>query len=66
MKFYDKEIYNLNEKIQAFITILVVFLASFLLGYWCKNEEYENKINKQEIEIVDLKEQIDRKEKEEI
>lgn len=52
---------NIDEFCQKFkelIIIFIVFIFGFLLGYWVKNEEYEEKIYQQSIEIVDLKEQI--------
>lgn len=60
MKFYDKEIYKFTEKLKTFILVLIVFIIGFLIGYFCKNEEYEEKVNRQAIEIIDLKEQIHR------
>lgn len=59
-KNFDFKFYEIEQKLKTFILILAVFIFSFLLGYWCKNTEYEDKIYRQAIEIVDLKEQVDR------
>ena len=57
-KTFDYEIYNTGKTMGTSLMIIIIFILSFLLGMWCKNKEYEDKINKQAIEIVDLKEQI--------
>ena len=59
-KIFDIQIYELEQKIKTFLLILIVFILSFLLGYWCKNVEYEDMLYKQKIEIIDLKDQVDR------
>ena len=59
-KNFDFKIYEIEQKAKTFLLILVVFIFGFLLGCWCKNEEYENKINRQAIEILDLKDQLER------
>ncbi len=59
-KNFDLEIYEMEQKAKTFLLILIVFIFGFLLGYWCKNTEYEEKINRQAIEIVDLKDQLDK------
>lgn len=59
-KNFDFKFYEIEQKFKMLIAFLVIFTASFILGYWTKNQEYEQKIYKQEIEIVDLKEQIHR------
>ena len=59
-KNFDIKIYELEQKAKTFLLILIVFILSFLLGYWCKNIEYEDMLYKQKIIIIDLKEQIDR------
>ena len=59
-KNFDLEIYEMEQKAKTFLLILIVFIFGFLLGYFCKNTEYEDKIYKQKIEIIDLKEQVDR------
>ena len=59
-KIFDIEIYKLEQKAKTFLLILVVFIFGFLLGCWCKNTEYEDKIKRKDIEIVDLKEIIHR------
>lgn len=51
---------EMENKLKELLIILTIFLLGFLLGYWVKNEEYEEKIYQQSIEIVDLKEQIHR------
>ena len=72
MKFYDKEIYNRNEKIKAVIVIIIPFLIGFIVGSFTKNmepqakindlnklvEEKENKINEQYVELDSLRETI--------
>ena len=59
-KSFDMQIYEIEQKTKTFLLILIVFILSFLLGYWCKNIEYEDMLYKQKIIIIDLKEQIDR------
>ena len=59
-KNFDIKIYELEQKAKTFLLILIVFILSFLIGYWCKNIEYEDMLYKQKIIIIDLKEQIDR------
>ena len=72
MKFYDKEIYNRNEKIKAVIVIIIPFLIGFIVGCLTMNmeaqakindlnklvEEKENKINEQYVELDSLRETI--------
>ena len=72
MKFYDKEIYNRNEKIKAVIVIIIPFLICFIVGCFTMNieaqekiddlnkliEEKENKINEQYVELDSLRETI--------
>ena len=72
MKFYDKEIYNRNEKIKAVIVIIIPFLIGFIVGYFTMNmeaqakidalnkliEEKENKINEQYVELDSLRETV--------
>ena len=59
-KHFDYKLYELEEKVKTFLLILIVFIIGFLIGYWCKNTEYEDEIYKQKIEIIDLREQVDR------
>ena len=59
-KNFDFKLYELEQKMKTFLLIIMVFILGFILGYFCKNEEYENKIDRQAIEIVDLKEQVQR------
>lgn len=72
MKFYDKEIYNRNEKIKAVIVIIIPFLIGFIVGCFTMNmetqtkiddlnkliEEKENKLNEQYVELDSLRETI--------
>lgn len=54
---------NLEEtinKLKLLFMILVIFILGFLLGYWAKNVEYEEKLYRNAIEITDLKESVDR------
>lgn len=57
-KNFDYSLYETEQKFKMLIIFLVIFVASFMLGYWTKNETYEEQINRQKIEIIDLKEQI--------
>ena len=59
-KHFDYKFYRVEQEAKIFIVILIAFLLGFLLGYFCKNNEYEEKINRQAIEIVDLRDQLDR------
>ena len=59
-KHFDYKLYELEEKAKTFLLVLIIFIIGFLIGYWCKNVEYEDKISRQAIDIVDLKEQVDR------
>lgn len=45
MKFYDKEIYNRNEKIKAVIVIIIPFLIGFIVGCFTMNMETQTKID---------------------
>lgn len=45
MKFYDKEIYNRNEKIKAVIVIIIPFLIGFIVGCFTMNIEAQEKID---------------------
>ncbi len=60
IKHFDYKLYELEEKAKTFLLVLILFIIGFLIGYWCKNAEYENKIYKQKIEIIDLRETIDK------
>lgn len=57
-KYFDYKFYEIERNIRMLLIGLIIFGVSFWLGYWCKNGEYEDTINRQAIEIVDLKEQI--------
>lgn len=59
-KNFNYGLYEFEQEAKIFILTLSAFILGFVLGYWCKNTEYEDKINKQNIEIVDLKEKIQR------
>lgn len=59
-KSFDMQIYEIEQKTKTFLLILIVFILSFLLGYWCKNVDYEEVIRLQKIKIIDLKEQVDK------
>ncbi len=61
-KYFDYRFYEIERNIKIILIGLIIFGLSFWLGYWCKNTEYEDTINRQAIEIVDLKEQIHIKE----
>ncbi len=60
IKHFDYKLFELEEKAKTFLLVLMVFIIGFLIGYWCKNAEYEDEIYKQKIEIIDLREQVDR------
>lgn len=54
---------NLEEtinKLKLLFMILVIFILGFLVGYWVKNVEYEEKMYMQTVEIDSLRENIDR------
>lgn len=51
---------EIAKRFKMLILIYIVFIIGFFVGYWCKNTEYEDQINRQAIEIVDLKEQLHR------
>ena len=54
---------NLEEtinKLKLLFMILVIFILGFLVGYWTKNVEYEEKIYMQTVEIDSLRENIDK------
>lgn len=54
---------NLEEtinKLKLLFMTLVIFILGFLVGYWTKNVEYEEKIYMQAVEIDSLRENIDR------
>lgn len=59
-KYFDSKIYELEKNIKALIIILIVFIMGFMVGYWTKNKEYEEKLYENAIEITNLKESIDR------
>lgn len=59
-EYFDFKFYKIEQTLKTFVLILIVFLFGLLLGYWCKNTEYEDTIYKQKIEIIDLREQVDR------
>lgn len=52
---------NLEEtinKLKLLFMILVIFILGFLVGYWTKNVEYEEKIYMQTVEIDSLRETV--------
>ena len=51
---------ELEKRLKVFLMILIIFILGFLVGYWGKNREYEEKLYRNAIEITDLKESIDR------
>ena len=59
-KYFDYKFYRVEQDVKIFILILIAFLLGILSGYFCKSTEYEEKINRQAIEIVDLKDQLDK------
>lgn len=62
-KYYNKETYEIENKIKTAFVILIIFI----LGLLVNNLELQNKekqINKQEVEIDSLKESIHLLEKE--
>lgn len=54
MKFYDKEIYNRNEKIKAVLVVIIPFLIGFAVGCLAINLELKN-------ENINLEKQISEK-----
>ena len=65
MKFYDKTIYKTDKNIKSITFMIIIFLLSFVLGYFsCKWEiqdtidKMQRKINEQYIEIDALRESV--------
>lgn len=60
-KYYNKETYEIETKIKEAFVILIVFILGLFTGLLVNNLELQNKeeqINKQEVEIDNLKESI--------
>ena len=60
-KYYNKELYEIENKIKTAFVILIVFILGLFTGILVNNLELQNKeeqINKQEVEIDNLKESI--------
>lgn len=58
MKYYDKTMYEIEEKIKTALFILLIFTVSFLLGAFIGNMDVNNKeqqIKQLQIEIDNLK-----------
>ncbi len=59
MKYYDKEIYEMEEKIKIAVFTLLIFIMSFLLGVFIGNLDTTYKdhqtIKQLQIEIENLK-----------
>ena len=58
MKYYDKTMYEIEEKIKTALFILLIFTVSFLLGVFIGNVDANNKeqqIKQLQIEIDNLK-----------
>lgn len=58
MKYYDKTMYEIEEKIKTALFILLIFTVSFLLGAFIGNVDANNKeqqIKQLQIEIDNLK-----------
>lgn len=58
MKYYDKTMYEIEEKIKTVLFILLIFTVSFLLGVFIGTVDINNKdqqIHQLQIEINNLK-----------
>lgn len=58
MKYYDKKMYEMEEKIKTALFTLLIFTISFLLGAFIGNMDVNNKeqqIKQLQIEIDNLK-----------
>lgn len=58
MKYYDKTMYEIEEKIKTALFILLIFTVSFLLGAFIGNVDANNKeqqIKQLQMEIDNLK-----------
>lgn len=51
---------EIANKLKILFAILIIFILGFLVGYWAKNIEYEEKVYMQAIEIDSLRENINR------
>ncbi len=60
-KYYNKELYEIENKIKTALVILIVFILGLFTELLVNNLELQNKekqINKQEVQIDSLKESI--------
>lgn len=58
MKYYDKKIYEMEQKIKTALFTILIFTISFLLGAFIGNVDTNNKeqqIKQLQIEIDNLK-----------
>lgn len=58
MKYYDKKMYEMEEKIKTALFTILIFTISFLLGAFIGNIDVNNKeqqIKQLQIEIDNLK-----------
>lgn len=61
MKYYDKKMYEMEQKIKTALFTILIFTISFLLGAFIGNIDVNNKeqqIKQLQIEIDNLKKQI--------
>ena len=66
-KYYNKELYEIENKIKTAFVILIVFILGLFIGLLVNNLELKNKdkeIRKYQVEIDSLKESIHLLEKE--
>ena len=63
MKFYDKEIYQKDERIKAVLVVIVPFLIGFIIGCIAINMDLKNKNMDLEKQISEKQEYIDELEK---
>ena len=63
MKFYDKEIYNRNEKIKAVLVVIIPFLIGFAVGCLTINLELKHENINLEKQISEKQEYINELEK---
>lgn len=54
MKYYDKYIYEMSNKIELYVVIMCVFLISFILGY-CSVRQENTEIKTNSVNIVSSK-----------
>lgn len=63
MKFYDKEIYQKDERIKAVLVVIVPFLIGFIIGCIAINMDLKNKNMDLEKQISEKQEYINELEK---